>query len=156
MNNSNQIRHSGIVETMDGELVKVRIIQSSACAACKVSKHCNASDSKEKIVDAVNENSINVAKGDKVVVVVSEENGFLAVLLSSVIPLIILLVALVLSMLITKDEAISGIICLCGLVPYFLLIYLFKNKIREKLSFKLESFQEDEQTALEEMNVENY
>ena len=49
--------------------MKVRILQTSACAACKVAAHCNASESKEKIVDVLNvANAESLKKGDAVVV----------------------------------------------------------------------------------------
>ena len=47
----NKIKHVGVVESVVGECVKVRVVQSSACASCKVAKQCNTSESKEKIID---------------------------------------------------------------------------------------------------------
>ena len=48
---SQKICHSGIVERIDDGCVHVRIVQTSACAACKVAGYCNAAESKEKIID---------------------------------------------------------------------------------------------------------
>jgi len=48
---NNKIRHSGIIDSIENSTVRVRILQTSACAACKVAAHCNASESKEKLVD---------------------------------------------------------------------------------------------------------
>ena len=48
---STKISHSGIVERIDGDCVQVRIVQTSACAACKVAGYCNAAESKEKVID---------------------------------------------------------------------------------------------------------
>ena len=48
---SNKIKHSGVVDGVDGTTVRVRILQSSACSACKVASHCNASETKEKLVE---------------------------------------------------------------------------------------------------------
>ena len=45
---SNKIKHAGVVDGVEGECVRVRILQSSACSACKVAAHCNASETKEK------------------------------------------------------------------------------------------------------------
>ena len=47
----NRIRHEGIIEAVDGATARVRILQVSACAGCKIASHCHTSDSKEKIVD---------------------------------------------------------------------------------------------------------
>ena len=59
---SAKISHSGIVASISKGCVQVRILQTSACAACKVAGHCNASESKEKIVDVLNVNDISTLK----------------------------------------------------------------------------------------------
>ena len=48
---SNKIRHEGVIDSIDEGCVHVRILQTSACAACKVAGYCNAAEAKEKIVD---------------------------------------------------------------------------------------------------------
>ena len=45
------IKHRGIVEKVDGAHITVRIVQTSACAACSAKGLCNASESKEKQID---------------------------------------------------------------------------------------------------------
>lgn len=52
----NEIRHLGVVDTVDVGLIKVRITQTSACSSCKMSGNCNASESKEKVVDVYCDN----------------------------------------------------------------------------------------------------
>ncbi len=136
---NNKIKHFGIVDEVGGGCIKVRITQSSACSSCKVAGHCNASESKEKLVDVYGGNPLNVSKGDKVVVVAAERSGFLAVILTSVIPLIILVAVLVICLYATGNEGEAALISLCALVPYYLAIYLFREKIRQRLSFSIES-----------------
>ena len=71
---SAKISHSGIVASINKGCVQVRILQTSACAACKVAGHCNASESKEKIVDVLNVNDISTLKvGDHVIVTASHD-----------------------------------------------------------------------------------
>ncbi len=64
---SNKIKHSGVVEKIVGDCVRVRIVQTSACAACKVASHCNAAESKEKIVEVSCANSADYKTGQQVV-----------------------------------------------------------------------------------------
>ena len=52
---SDKINHSGVVETVDGEHLRVRILQTSACSACKVAGHCSAAESKEKIKQIISD-----------------------------------------------------------------------------------------------------
>ena len=35
------------------QLLSVRIVQTSACAACSVKGHCSSADSKDKIIDII-------------------------------------------------------------------------------------------------------
>ena len=49
---SNKIKHNGVVDGVEDGCVRVRILQSSACSACKVAAHCNTSETKEKIQSA--------------------------------------------------------------------------------------------------------
>ena len=50
------IKHRGVVEKVEGAHVTVRIIQTSACAACSAKGLCNASESKEKQIDVYETN----------------------------------------------------------------------------------------------------
>ena len=47
---SHQIEHSGVVQHVGDGHVQVLIVQTSACAACKVASYCNAAESKEMMV----------------------------------------------------------------------------------------------------------
>lgn len=116
----------------------MRIVQASACASCKVADRCNASESKEKIVEVYDEDTTRFSIGDNVVVSASQGTGFLAVFLSSVIPLFLLIVVLASVLAATGNEAWAALASLGGLVPYYLILYMFKDKIRSRLSFKIE------------------
>lgn len=138
MNNmGNSIKHLGVVDEVDDDCVKVRIVQTSACATCQAAGHCTASESKEKIVE-VYDNLSNLKKGDSVIVVAARRTGFMAVLLSSVIPLIILVVAMVLTIAITKNEVYAALISIAMLIPYYFIVYLARDKIRAQLSFHID------------------
>ena len=53
-----KIKHSGIIESIGKDFIRVRIIENYACSECSVASHCNASDMKEKIVNIYNLNNI--------------------------------------------------------------------------------------------------
>ena len=134
---SNKIKHSGIVESIEDGCMKVRIVQTSACAACKVASHCSASEKKEKIVDIYDYPS-TFRKGDFVTVIASSQVGMNAVLMGFGVPFIILIAALYIVSRFTSDEPVMGVVSLCCLVPYYLLLYLVRDKIREKFAFTIE------------------
>ena len=132
------IRHCGVVDDVTDGCVKVRIVQSSACASCKVAGHCNASESKEKIVDVYERDARKFAVGDNVVVVASSRMGMFVVLLSSVIPLFVLVAVLVAVYAATNSEGRAAVASLCALIPYYLILYLCRERIRARLSFRIE------------------
>ena len=44
-----RIEHQGIVESVEDDCVKVRIVQVAACAECKAKSLCSSAESKEKV-----------------------------------------------------------------------------------------------------------
>ena len=106
----NEIRHLGVVDTVDVGLIKVRITQTSACSSCKMSGNCNASESKEKVVDVYCDNHYGLKLVTMLLLLHLSVRAFLAVLLSSVIPLIILVAVLAMLFVVTQSEIFSGVV----------------------------------------------
>lgn len=135
---SNKINHNGIVDGVEEGCVRVRILQSSACSACKVAAHCNASETKEKIIEVQVADAVKYQLGDSVVVVADTVVGFRASLYGYLLPLILMVVSLVAVLKITQSEGYAAMSALGILIPYYIGLYLLRNKLRNKLSFSLE------------------
>lgn len=134
------IKHLGIVENINGSRLKVKIVQSSACSACSVKGHCSASETKEKIIDVYNKNNVPCQVGERVMIVGTTSMSMKAVLLAFVLPFIVLLLALIISLKLTGgDEAVSALVSLGTLVPYYLIIYICRNRLSRSFMFILES-----------------
>lgn len=132
------IKHRGIVEKIDGSHVVVRIVQTSACSACSAKGLCNASESKEKQIDVYEVNP-SYRIGEEVVLCGSTSMGMRAVFLAFGIPVLILLAALFVTMRVTDGDALfSAVVALLAVVPYYLVIYLMKNKLNKTFSFVIE------------------
>lgn len=136
---SNKIKHNGIVDGVEEGCVRVRILQSSACSACKVAAHCNASETKEKIIEVQVADAVKYQLGDSVVVVADTVVGFRASLYGYLLPLILMVVSLVAVLKITQSEGYAAMSALGILIPYYVGLYLLRNKLRNKLSFSIES-----------------
>ena len=135
---SNKIKHAGVVDGVEGECVRVRILQSSACSACKVAAHCNASETKEKIIDVMDADASHYQKGDQVMVVADTAVGFRASLYGYLLPLILMVVTLVGVLAATHSEGLAAVSALGILIPYYVLLFLMRKKLRNRLSFTLE------------------
>ena len=135
---SNKISHSGIVDSVVGDCVKVRILQTSACAACKVAGHCNAAEAKEKVVDVVCANSAEYRAGQQVVVSASADVARRALLLGFGLPFLVLVAVLLLVLRLSGSEGLAALSALASLVPYYLLIWLLRRRIQQHISFQIE------------------
>lgn len=132
------IKHRGIVEKIDGSHVVVRIVQTSACSACSAKGLCNASESKEKQIDVYEVNP-SYRIGEEVVLCGSTSMGMRAVFLAFGVPALLLLFALFVTMRISDGDAIlSAIISLLAVIPYYVVIYLMKDKMNKTFSFVIE------------------
>lgn len=133
-----KISHSGIVESVADGCVKVRILQASACGACKVAGHCHAAEAKEKIVEVYGSDFTRYTPGQQVVVSTSGDVAGRALLLGFGVPFVVLVGVLVLVLALTGDEGLSALCALAALIPYYGVLYLFRDRIRRQLTFYLE------------------
>ena len=132
------IKHRGIVEKIDGSHVVVRIVQTSACSACSAKGLCNASESKEKQIDVYEMNPA-YRIGEEVVLCGSTSMGMKAVFLAFGIPVLLLLAALFVTMRMTDGDALlAAIVALLAVVPYYVVLYLMKDKMNKTFSFVIE------------------
>lgn len=133
------IKHRGIVENINGSHIQVRIVQTSACSACSVKGHCNASESKEKLIDVFDAKASSYRNGQEVMLYGTTSMGMQAVFWAFGVPFLVLLITLFVAMRLTDgDELESALIALSALVPYYLIIYMCRNKLSRKFSFTVE------------------
>ena len=133
------IRHYGVIDSVEEGCVHVRIVQTSACATCKVASYCNAAESKEKIVDVYCDSVTAYKEGQSVVVTTSGQVAAKALLWAFGVPFILLMTVLVLVLVLTANEGWAALSALIALVPYYFILWLMRNKMREQLAFKIEA-----------------
>ena len=131
------IKHRGIVENIEGSHVRVRIVQTSACSACSVKGHCNASESKEKLVDVFDTKASSYRVGEEIMLYGTTSMGMQAVFLAFVFPLIIVFAAIVTGTSMQWEETTSGLTGLLLLVPYYCILYFLRDKLKKRFIFTL-------------------
>ncbi len=140
-NVSNTIRHSGVIESVDGRRshARVRILQTSACATCKAAGYCTSAESKEKIIDVYGvRNAAGLKVGDEVVVSASTAVAAQALLWAFGGPFLILVCALFALVMAGFDETLSALVSIAALIPYYLVLYLLRNHFRRNITFQIE------------------
>ncbi len=136
---SQTIEHTGVVERVEGRKATVRILQASACSACQAAKLCRSSESREKLVDVWLQPSQHFAAGQSVEIVGTTSQSLWAVLWAYALPLLILLVALFGFSSVLQNEGLAALLSLLLLLPYFFMLYVFRDRISRKLSFKIKN-----------------
>jgi sigma-E factor negative regulatory protein RseC len=131
------IEHAGVVQKSDANSVIVRISSEAACAGCHAEGSCSLSGVKEKMVE-VNGN-YSVSPGDKVTVLMKKSTGFTAIFLGYVFPLIILILILIILISLPLSELAAGLGSLGFLGIYYLLLYFFRERIRNKFIFTIKT-----------------
>ena len=134
---NNTIKHLGIVENIQGSHLSVRIVQTSACAACSAKGHCSSADSKDKIIDVIDTAASSYRVGEKVMVIGETPMGMMAVVLAFIIPFILLIFSLFLFMALMENELYSALLSLAILIPYYFILWLNKTRLKQKFSFTI-------------------
>ena len=153
------IKHDGIIIALneDGTAL-VRIVQTSACAACKAKAMCASAESAEKEMTVVllGEEAMRregerrgFAVGDTVEVMVQQKMGWKAVVLAYLLPFFVMLAVMFIGNGLlamgdgatgllgdeAKREAVLGTVALCAMALYYLVLGMFKDKLQKEFSF---------------------
>ena len=157
--NRKMIKHDGIIIALneDGTAL-VRIVQTSACAACKAKAMCASAESAEKEMTVVllgerapqnasvfgdpakamrrEGDRRGFAVGDTVEVMVQQKMGWKAVVLASLLPFFVMLAVMFIGNAIwSVREEILGTVALCAMAMYYLVLGVFKDKLQKEFSF---------------------
>lgn len=131
------IRHEGVVDSIDGQSVIVRITQSSACGGCQVRNICRAAESKEKLIEVSYADADSLKVGQSVTISGSERLGMKAVVIAFGYPLMLLLIVMIVILSVSGSEKAAAIGALAVCVPYYLATYLLRDRIKKDFQFRI-------------------
>ncbi len=133
---SERITHEGIIDRIEDDKIFVRILSKSACAECHSNGMCSVAEMTEKLIEVHNDSS-GYSSGQSVHVILDRTLGNKAVVLGYLLPFIILLLTLVTASSFLS-ELWAGLSAIAILVPYYLMLFLFKEKLSNTFSFRIE------------------
>lgn len=136
---SERIRHEGVITRVEQDRVYVSVSQSSACASCKVAAHCNAAETKEKVIEIRGKHGDQYKIGQQVTVSTTPRIGIMASVYVYAIPLVLMVGVIILVTALTGDELTAACCGLAVLLPYYLLIYLLRDLISQQVYFEIET-----------------
>jgi sigma-E factor negative regulatory protein RseC len=134
----NNICHQGTVVKCEDDCVLVQIEAVSACAACKAKSMCNLTDVQEKIIEVPNATPSVYKPGDIVTIQMKRSMGTKALWLGYLLPFVIVIATLFLFSHLTGSELQAGLISLLLLLPYYLILYAMRNKLKNTFRFEIE------------------
>ncbi|MBR0045880.1 MAG: SoxR reducing system RseC family protein [Bacteroidaceae bacterium] len=135
-----KIEHQGVVESVEGDHVRVNILQVAACSECKARSLCSSSESKEKLIDVYEQNAAQKYRiGESVKVCGTLSMGKQAVRMAFSIPLLFTVVWMFAALVWLKlSELMSVGILVVILAVYFYIIYLNRDKMAKHFAFWIE------------------
>jgi len=130
-----EISHEGIVKTADKDSVMVLLSPGVSCCGCQAEKSCNISGTDRKLIKV--EGAFNFSSGEKVIVSMKRSQGYSALFLGYILPLIVVTVTLTVMITLSVNELFSGLISLGLLIPYYLLLFILRKSINNRFTFTL-------------------
>ncbi len=136
MKDTRLVSHEGIVVNAKGNRIQVKIISTSACGGCHARGACTASDKQERIISATPLGFLK--EGDTAIVKMEEKMGWIALFYGFFLPFLILVAILFTLPALGFSETFAGLMAVGSLVPYYVVLYIFKKKIEKDFVFTAE------------------
>ncbi|MDD2562701.1 MAG: SoxR reducing system RseC family protein [Salinivirgaceae bacterium] len=130
------IEHTGKILSIEKNIARISLQQTSACASCHAKGACTSADVQERHITAtIDDQGYKV--GEEVLVNLRTQQGYKAVLVAYIIPFIIILITLIIGDQMGLEEWKSGIASLLITVIYFFYIKFYGNKYTNTMTFEI-------------------
>jgi positive regulator of sigma E activity len=133
---TSMVCHEGIVIEGGDSTLKVKIVARSACTECHAKTICALPGRAEKTIDVVANGDLQV--GDRVNIVMEQRMGWIALFYSFILPFLCLITILFLLYALGIGEVTAASAAVASLVPYYLVLYIFRKRVEREFVFKAE------------------
>jgi sigma-E factor negative regulatory protein RseC len=138
MKNTETISHEGIVTKITDDELEIKILAQSACAACHAKSACGMGEQAEKFLTVPRPKDKEFTINQKVNVRMAIGQGNKAAILAYLIPIVLLLAVLFVCLGLGLSEGLSALLGIIALIPYYIILYLRRDKLKEKFEYHLE------------------
>lgn len=130
------IEHPGIIDKVEENRIWVAIQPQSACGNCHSKSYCGMAEVAEKIVEVQSPpKGKSYAQGQHVTIRLKKSLGYRALFLGYLLPFLLLISSLIITLGITRNEALSALIAIALMIPYYYILYLKKDQIKSSFRF---------------------
>ena len=138
MKNTETISHEGVVTKITDDELEIKILAQSACAACHAKSACGMGEQAEKILTVPRPKDRAFDLNQRVNVRMAIGQGNKAAILAYLIPIVLLLAVLFACLGFGLNEGLAALISIVALVPYYIVLYLSRDKLKEKFEYHIE------------------
>ena len=132
------ISHEGVVTKITDDVLEIKIVAQSACAACHAKSACTLSDQSERVLLVPRPQGQEFHLFQKVNVIMGVGQGNKAAVLAYLVPIVVLLGVLFACLGIGLSEGLSALIGIAALIPYYLILYSQRDKLKKKFEYRIE------------------
>jgi len=130
------IEQKGIIESSGNGFVSVKISPVSACSDCHSKVACSLFGTQDRTID-VADKAGEFHTGERVGIVITQSMGYKAIFLGYFMPFLVVLFTLIILTLFRLKEWQAGLISLSTLIPYYVILYFSRFKLRKTFTFTL-------------------
>ena len=131
------LQHRGVVDSIVGDTVVVKVVAQSACAGCHAKGLCGESGA-ERVIQVKTPYASEYCVGDKVVVALLRQSmAISSVVWGYVVPLVVLLVALFGGVGLGFSEGAAAITSIVAVAIYYIALYLVRRVFERKIEFTI-------------------
>ena len=138
MKNAETISHEGVVTKITDDELEIKILAQSACAACHAKSACGMGEQAEKILTVPRPKDKDFSLNQRVNIKMAIGQGNKAAVLAYLIPIVLLLAVLFVCLGLDLSEGLSALISIVALIPYYIALYLRRDKLKQKFDYIIE------------------
>lgn len=132
------ISHEGIITEIGDDELKIKILSKSACAACHAKSACTMSDMAEKILTIPKPQNRDFQLMQRVNVSMKVSQGNKAAILGYLLPFALMMAVLFTLIGCGLGEGLSALCSLAALIPYYIMLYLRRDKLKKQFDYEIE------------------
>lgn len=132
------ISHEGIITEIGDDELKIKILSKSACAACHAKSACTMSDMAEKILTIPKPQNRDFQLMQRVNVSMKVSQGNKAAILGYLLPFALMMAVLFSLIGCGLGEGLSALCSLAALIPYYIILYLRRDKLKKQFDYEIE------------------
>jgi len=135
MKTQETVSHEGVVTKITDDELEIKILAQSACAACHAKSACGMGEQAEKILTVPKPKDQTFNLLQKVNVTMAIGQGNKAAVLAYLIPILLLLAVLFVCLGLNLNEGISALISIIAIIPYYVILYSRREKLKRKFEY---------------------